>query len=190
MKKKILFLCSNMNIGGFQKSLINLLMHLDYSKYEVDLYLVDKNGIYLEYIDNRVNVITNEETSDYFLSYKISMKKLLSKRKYLLALKRTKNLLLSIYNKGIGAIYMSKQIPPLNKEYDICIDYCGQYLNYYMIDSIKANKKITYFHNDYSKWDYYYKADKKYYKSSDYIVTVSENCVHSLKKYFPEYEKK
>lgn len=190
MKKKMLFLCSNMNIGGFQKSLINLLMYIDYSKFDVDLYLVDKNGIFIDYINENVNIITNEEISDYFLSYKASIKKLLARRKYLLALKRTKNLILSVFNKGKGAIYMSKQIPPLTKEYDVCIDYCGQYLNYYMIDSIKAAKKITYFHNDYSKWDYYYKADKEYYKYSDYIITVSENCVQSLKKYFPQFSKK
>ena len=36
MKKKILFLCSNMEIGGFQKSLISVLQCFDYEKYDVD----------------------------------------------------------------------------------------------------------------------------------------------------------
>lgn len=189
-KKRLLFICSNMNIGGVQKSLINLLMYIDYSRFDVDLFLIDKTGIFIDYVNENVNIITNEEISDYFLSYNESIRKLLRKRKYLMAIKRTKNLFISLYNKGKGAIYMSRQIPPLTKEYDVCIDYGGQYLNYYMIDSINSKKKITYFHNDYSKWDYYYGADKKYYKYSDYIVTVSEICVESMKKYFPEYSEK
>lgn len=37
--KNILFICGNMEIGGVQKSLVSLLQHFDYRKYNVDLLL-------------------------------------------------------------------------------------------------------------------------------------------------------
>lgn len=161
--------------------------YFDYEIYDVDLFLIKKNGILSRYIDKRVNILELEYEEDYFNSYIEAVKKIAGKRKWPLVLRRTFNLLLSFADKGLGAVFMSRQLPVIEKCYDVCIDYNGQYLNYYMIDNVKAKKKITYFHSDYSKWDYYRKADKKYYRHADYIVSVSEECVNSLKKYFPEY---
>lgn len=191
MKKDILFICSNMNIGGFQKSLINLLINFDYDKYNVDLLLINGEGIFINNIPKEVDIITlNKLVPSFFENTNLSIKLLIKQRKYILALIRLLIGIISSIDKGYGAILMSKFIPKIDKEYDCCIDYNGQYLNYYMIDKISAKKKITYFHSDYSKWDYYKNADRKYYKKVDAIVTVSDICVESLKKYFPEYSDK
>lgn len=179
-----------MRVGGFQKSLINLLIYLNYDKYDVTLYLINKDGIFLDFVDKHVKIITNETYGAYCESYKVAVKRLIKLKKYALVLKRTYNLILSMIDKGIGAEFMANQIPAINEEYDVCVDYNGQYQNYYMINKINAKKKITYFHNDYSKWDKYKKADKKYYKFADAIITVSDECVASMKKYFPEYKEK
>ena len=37
--KKIAIFQTDLNFGGIQKSLINLLNNIDYKKYEIDLYL-------------------------------------------------------------------------------------------------------------------------------------------------------
>lgn len=180
-----------MNIGGFQKSLVNLLSYFDYSQYEVDLFLIERNGVFENEISTNVNIIyADEQTSAYCQTLSVSLKSLLSLKKYGLVVKRILNAIIGYMNKGLGAVIMSKQLPNLANEYYCCIDYCGQYLNYYMIDKVSAKIKITYFHNDYAKWDYYKLTDKFYYKKADYIVTVSEHCVESLKKYFPSYSKK
>lgn len=191
MKKKILFICSNMNIGGFQISLINLLKYFDYDSYNVDLFLLDRNGLFMQEIPKEVNLIKLDNYEiDFFDSTVDSIKSLYHKRKYLLLVIRFFVGIIQMIDKGYGAILMSKFIPTIADEYDCCIDYNGQYLNYYMIDKVKAKKKITYFHSDYEKWEYYKHADKIYYKKADAIVTVSEICVESLKKYFPEHEDK
>lgn len=191
MKKKILFLCSNMNIGGFQKSLINLLLNFDYDKYDVDLLLIEKNGIFMRDIPSEVNILEIPNLySCFFKGINPSLKLLLKNRYYYLFLMRIVIGIINYFDKGKAAIFMSKFIPKINKEYDCCIDYNGQYLNYYMIDKVNAKRKITYFHSDYAKWDYYKNADKKYYKYADAIVTVSDICVDSMKKYFPEYADK
>ena len=189
--KKILFICSNMNIGGFQKSLVNLLINFDYNRYEVDLFLIDKDGIFMDSIPSEVNIVKSDKlTSSFFCSTFSSIKQLFKENKYLLIIPRLIIGLISVIDKGYGAILMSKFIPKINKEYDCCIDYNGQYLNYYMIDKVNAKRKITYFHSDYAKWDYYKRADKIYYKQADAIVTISDMCVKSLISYFPEYKDK
>lgn len=180
-----------MNIGGFQKSLINLLKSFDYSKYEVDLFLIAQYGVFLADIPNEVNIVkTKKHNSYFFYETKISVKYLMKNHNYFLLFCRIMVGSVSLIDKGYGAILMSKFIPKIDKQYDCCIDYNGQYLNYYMIDKISAKRKITYFHSDYEKWDYYKNADKKYYKKADAIVTISETCVESLKKYFPEVSDK
>ena len=179
-----------MEIGGFQKSLLALLDYFDYKRFDVDLFLIHDNGIFVPYINQKANIFSIPEISDYFYSYITSVKKLFKKKKYKLIFLRTINLLISTFDKGIGGIFMSKMIPEIDNEYDVCVDYNGQYINYYMIDKINAKKKITFFHNNYSNWNKYKTADKKYYKYSDWIVTVSDDCVSSLKMHFPEYSDK
>lgn len=69
--------------------------------------------------------------------------------------------------------------------YDLIVDYGGQQLLYYMVNKLSATKKVSFFHSDYSKWSFYYNADKKYYPIVDHIFTISQTCVDSLKHFFP-----
>lgn len=57
MKKKILFLIPSLTGGGAERTLINLLHKLDYDKFEVDLVVVLKEGVYLNEIPRDVNAI-------------------------------------------------------------------------------------------------------------------------------------
>ena len=184
MKKDILFIVSDMESGGFQKSLVSLLQCFDYTKYSVDLLVLSPNGIFMKQIPKEVNLINVNISSSFFKSFPNSFIELIKEKKYLLSLKRAMHFIISRFDKGIADIYMAKQIPKLEKQYDVAIDYNGQHILYYMVDKIKAKKKISYFHNDYKKWDYYKSADKKYYRKVDYIVTVSELCKNSLDEIF------
>lgn len=44
--KKIAIFTDNLHVGGIQKSIVNILNNIDYKKYEVDLYLFDKDNFY------------------------------------------------------------------------------------------------------------------------------------------------
>ena len=72
-----------------------------------------------------------------------------------------------------------------DEHYDLVVDYGGQQLLYYMVNKLSAIKKVSFFHSDYSKWSFYYKADKKYYPLVDHIFTISQICMDSLKQFFP-----
>ena len=54
--KTIAIFQRNLNIGGIERSLINLLHQVDYSKYEVDLYLFHRENVFIKEVDEHVNV--------------------------------------------------------------------------------------------------------------------------------------
>ena len=186
MKKKILFLCSNMGIGGFQKSLVSLLQYFDFNKYDVDLLLFLPEGIFMPLIPKEVNVIPSPIVPEFLESTAISLKGLWKRKKIGLLIWRVFCGVGFLVDKGFGGWLLSRVIPKIKEHYDVAIDYNGQHQLYYMIDKINSDKKITYFHNDYKKWDYYKSVDKIYFRKADAIVSVSEECVNSLKEYFCE----
>lgn len=47
---------TDLNIGGIQKSCVNFLNTIDTTKYEVDLYLVEKENIFISDIKNNINI--------------------------------------------------------------------------------------------------------------------------------------
>lgn len=53
---KIAVFQTDLNIGGIQKSCVNFLNSIDTTKYQVDLYLVEKENIFLKDIKNNINV--------------------------------------------------------------------------------------------------------------------------------------
>ena len=179
-----------MDVGGFQKSLVSLLRCFDYEKYDVDLLLLNPTGIFMDLIPEQVNILPTVIESEYFSSGKSAVLFMLKKKKFYQAVIRLFSCLLWMFDKSVGAAFMIKAVPSLDQVYDAAIDYNGQHILYYMIDKINADKKISYFHSDYLKWSFYEKADRKYYALVNSIVTVSDECVESMKKVFPEYTDK
>ena len=52
---KVLFVISALEAGGAEKSLINLLNLFDYNRYQVDLLLFKKEGIFMDQIPEDVS---------------------------------------------------------------------------------------------------------------------------------------
>ena len=55
--KKVLFVISSLEGGGAEKSLVNLLNEMPIAKYEIDLLLLKKTGIFLDQVPKNVNII-------------------------------------------------------------------------------------------------------------------------------------
>lgn len=70
MKKKLLFTAYSLDLGGIETALINLLKRMDYSKYEVDLILEKKEGIFLPDVPKTVNVYEYKISSSKFVPYR------------------------------------------------------------------------------------------------------------------------
>lgn len=57
MKKKLLFINGHLNTGGTEKALVDILCHMDYEKYDVDLLLVEGFGDYAALLPPQLRVI-------------------------------------------------------------------------------------------------------------------------------------
>ena len=60
MKKKIFVFSHAMEIGGAERALLALLNCIDYSEYDVDLFLMRHNGELMELIPKRVNLLPSD----------------------------------------------------------------------------------------------------------------------------------
>jgi glycosyltransferase involved in cell wall biosynthesis len=185
MKKNILISVYNMEIGGIERSLINMLESFDYQKYNVDLLIFHHVGEFMNLIPNSANVLPQVEK---YTVFRKPVTLCLKERHYLLAFIR----LLSKYiakikaknrelEEGAGYIqmqltqkYSSFFIPKLKKKYDVAISYAWPHD--IIANKVKAKKKIAWVHTDYSKLEIDNELDLKVWNQFDYIASVSDAC--------------
>ncbi len=195
MKKKLLFVIYDLGSGGAEKSLVSLLSLIDYDKYEVDLFLFRKEGMFLSQIPDKVNaVLCNPDFSFFDGPYIGAVRHFLLKGRFDILLARKKYADEFRKKSGHDPLntwrYMSKCFSRLKKEYDVSIGYLEGISNYFAADKVKAKKYIAYEHTDYSINNFLRKADTEYFPKFDKIVTVSENCLKALSDNYPEYKDK
>jgi glycosyltransferase involved in cell wall biosynthesis len=197
LKKKLLFVMNNLNCGGAEKSLLSLLQTIDYTLYEVDLFLFKHEGMFLKKVPPEVNLLKAPAYYLYFdMSIKTAVVDCLKKKQFRIAAARIAAGYIFRTEKNAARSeqrvwsYLSQSLARLNKEYDAAIGYLEKTPIYYIIDKVKAHTKIGYIHTDYDKLGMDSKIDNVYFKQLDFIVTVSEECVRLLKERFPDLEQK
>ena len=55
-KKKLLFTAYNLNVGGIETALINLVNRINLEKYEIEILLEKKEGIFLDKVKKEITV--------------------------------------------------------------------------------------------------------------------------------------
>ena len=72
--KKILFITGQLNAGGAERVLIDILRHFDYTKYQVDLCQIIKGGTLIDEVPTNVNIyhVWDNYTLHYKFSYRAS----------------------------------------------------------------------------------------------------------------------
>lgn len=192
MKKNLLFIIPSLSAGGGEKSLVNLLSLIDYNLYNVDLFLLNQQGIFLEYLPKEVKVLPLPETYKVFtLPIYNSLTKLLTKGKVTLGINR---ILYSLRNRYIknqsireqqNWKYLAKSLDELDGQYDVAIGFLEKTATYFCIDKVKAEKKIGWVHIDYKRLGMDQTFDSKYFNRLSHLITVSEECANILKDLFP-----
>lgn len=191
-KKKILFVITTLYNGGAEKSLISLLQNMDLDRYEVDLLILKKIGIFMEDIPEKVRILDlSEEVAGLYGNHVLPTKKRYQCIRLIGSLIAKCSTGSFLRQRQIRWKYFyQKNISELKKQYDIAIAYIEGEPLYFIVDKVKAKKKIAWIHNDYQKFECDRKFDLLYLKKVDHIVSVSELCVSILKKVFPEYAQK
>lgn len=197
--KRILIVGMSLNIGGAEKSLVNLLNLMDQEKYCVDLLLFQRQGIFLKQIPDWVNVIEEPTIKVLFQSMKVtlndsprSLKKIvLAVKRYLYtAIERIKWKQFDRIRLHRWLDYYKELVPSNATEYDVGIAYAGGETAYYLVDKTQCRRKVYFFHSDYSKIDIDEKLEEQYVDAVNQVVTISEACKESLQNLFPKQKEK
>lgn len=199
MKKKVIVIAHAMEIGGAERALLGLLNSFEYSKYQVDLFLMRQEGELFKFIPKEVNLLPMNQAR--YLA--VPMKSLISKHeismlygrlkaKYL-AKKKVKELGLKkenqvelTYSHRYTWEYMDDINPDV--EYDLAISFLTPH--YICLNHVKAKKKIAWIHTDYSTIDIDVETELGMWERYDYIASISENVTETFLKKFPTLQDK
>lgn len=192
MKKNLLFILPSLSGGGAEKSLITLLSLIDYSRYNVDLFLFRREGLFLPNVPEEVNIIDGGEGYSSFDGEAAAyIKKCIKSLRFSDAANRI------FYSRAVGngdrkAVWSSlkKALPQIKKHYDVAVGYLEGNANYYCVDCVDADIKIGYVHNDYSKLGLDAGFDRPFFEKLDRLVSVSPECSDVLKRIFPAMAEK
>lgn len=196
-KTKLLFVIPSLDAGGAEKSLVNLLTELDYTQYEVDLFLLAKNGIFQKQLPDEVQILDSPKLLQWFALPTVQSfwkffitgkwKLIYHKLKFIQNVRRYKDANLAEQKNWK---HFKHFIPSLTKTYDAAIGYLEKTSNYIVADRANAKRKIGWIHNDYKKLGLSKEIDADYFSKLDLVVSVSEECVESLKVVFPQFADK
>lgn len=199
MKKKVFIFSHAMEIGGAERALIGLLNSFDYSKYEVDLFLLQHSGELLDSIPIEVNLL-NEIKS--YTALEIPLISALKKG----AINTVVGRCFGIYNTKkyckkhnisiphcVAINYSNKYTVNLmpqisSKEYDVAISFLTPH--YFVDKKVKARKKIAWIHTDYSSVEIDRESEVLMWSKYDNIISISEQVTESFIRVFPELKSK
>ena len=201
MKKRIFIAIQYLEIGGAERSLIGLLNAIDYSKYEVDLFVYSHTGEFMGLIPKEVNLLPEEQK---YACISCPMKEAL-KHGYidmilgrLWAKWRDKQFRKNHREEGKDYIsifpYVAKattpMLPSLKKygTYDLAISFLIPHN--IVRDKVDARKKWAWIHTDYSSVVMDTREELPVWEAYDKIITISDSVSQGFLFRFPTLKDK
>lgn len=170
--KKLLFVISQLYKGGAETSLVNLLNHLDNTKYEAELLILNQSPV-----ENAVSLVNrinkNVKVCDAYQEYQNINIWDRVRAKYIYTMEQK------------GAYYVTALDFVRNKIYDWAFFVGEWYSPSFVAYEVQAKIKAAWIHNDLSEAEYF-DAEHYFYFADrfDYFIFVSQNSLNaSIKKY-------
>lgn len=199
MRKKILIVASDMEIGGAERALLGLLNAFDVEKYKVDLFLLRHQGPFFKYIPRKINLLPeNHQYSDLG----VPIQQVVKKGHFGMVIARTygkykaKRYIKKYRFEGMNSVeihysflYTKKLLPMISKEkYDLAIGFT---IPYYLVnEKVCATKKVVWLHTDYSCIDGDTEEEYRVWSGYDKIISISEAVTQSFLRKFPTLKDK
>ena len=189
--KKLLIVNNNLDTGGVQRSLVNLL-NLIYTYYNVTLFVFSAQGDYRSLIPQEVEVI---EAKPLLNLLGISQEQAKSKGRMLYIIRGVLAVYAKLINNYLPITLLVNSQPRL-KGYDIAVSFLhndtGKLLyggcNDFVLKRVDANKKISFLHCDFARYGGNTLHNKKMYLRFDKVAAVSKGCKTSFLNEMPELE--
>jgi len=188
-----------MEIGGAEISLIGLLQAIDYSRYDVDLFIHSHQGELMQFIPKEVNLLPEIKSYAYIErpmvdalrhgEWMIVYGRLKAKWQFRQYLKR-KN------PKDGSAVlqYVARNVEPYLPdlfeygEYDLAISFLHPHN--YVLTKVKAKKKICWIHTDYSTIDVDAELEYPIWTAYNQIMSISPEATKTFLSVFPSLASK
>lgn len=189
-KKKILVVQGSLQAGGAEKATVSFLNTLPQERYEVDLMLSSRTGLFYKQVPEWVNIIDAPYPYNCLAHKPVDWRFYIKHSPFMWVKKVIRTYIAKHQSKFHVIQSLWKQwrddISVFDKEYDIA--YGGQEggNNYYVIDRVKAKIKILWIHCDYEKLKYVDDFDRPYFKQASVVATMSPKSRDILQKHFPE----
>ena len=199
MKKRIFIAIQYLEIGGAEKSLIEMLHAVDYQKCDIDLFVYRHHGELMNSIPKEVHLLPEDKAySSLTRPIKdilkeghllIALGRMWAKRKSSRFVKRTK-VKDSIAIFQYVADCTTPFLPSLKKygKYDLAISYLIPHN--IVRDKVDAKKKWAWVHTDYSYVDIDMKDEYPVWAAFDKIAAVSKDVADSFTNKFPSLSDK
>ena len=184
-KKRILFINGHLNAGGVERSLVDVLRHMDYTKYAVDLLLLEDTGDYASELPSEVKVLFRDIHHTYG-SFASSIRRCIVAHDWMCLRLRFLFLLQKFFGacalKRVATILLGKH------HYDCVIGFrpgiCSDLAAY----SVQTDRKITWWHHG------EFNVDCATYgnmcSKMNAVAVVSQSCKAMLQEKLPELERK
>ncbi|MFC5684423.1 glycosyltransferase [Flavobacterium sp. MAHUQ-51] len=196
-KKNLLFISASLYCGGAEKALISLLQSINYSKYNVDLFLFKHEGDFFADIPKEVKLLPEPTNTRFFDQSSIralflairqlNFKVFFAKMMHVYVYKRHKN-------GSIAEQYFWKYyqfcFKSIRKKYDVAIGFQEKNPIYFCVDKVKAKRKMGWIHTDLEKLQIDFKNEEYYFNALDNIVTVSDGLTERLRIKTPQFSNK
>ena len=187
-----------MEIGGAERALLGFLDSVDYSKYDIDLFLLKHSGELLNLIPDEVNLLPEIPQYSAVMQpmvsalrggqVKIVLGRLVGKIK-------AKNYSIKhpAQSSAVAIDYSHKYVvdslPKINdKNYDCAISFLTPH--YIVSKKVNADKKIAWIHTDYSTIEVDVQSELQMWSRFDNIVSISDDVTAAFLKKFPELKSK
>ena len=184
MKRKVLFVVHQLNLGGVQKALISALNALDYSDNEVTLYIrINRTDLLPQVNRNVSKIIINQDTTKYYRKpYAIWRQLLLKINNSQKTKQRLNDYIVSSQMKYEKEHYFSD-----NVEYNLAVSYIQSYTAKFVDENVKAKRKVMFYHGS---TDEFHDVNEKAMQSFEQIYCVSKGAQKAVQGFYPQYADK
>ncbi len=199
MKPRILFVMHYLEIGGAETALIGLLNAIDYSRYDVDLFLHSHHGEMMAFVPVEVNLLPE---IPIYAQIERPMKAVLKDGYVRMVAARMKAKMRtkwyikqhSVKETAAGLQYTADAITPLlpainpTVEYDLAISFLQPHN--IVRDKVRAKKKACWIHTDYSVVDVNVEDELPVWDAFDYVISISDDVTKTFLQTFPSLKSK
>ncbi len=199
MKKRLFISMHYMELGGAEISLIGLLRAMDYTRYDVDLFIHRHQGELMTFIPKEVNLLP--EITAYACiesplteairrgQFRVAWGRLKAKWRARQYQPRDTSL-----SQNAAFLYIAQEIehflPSLVEygEYDLAISFLQPHN--YVLSKVKAKKKACWIHTDYTKVEFDTESELPVWYAYDYVVSISPDVTRTFLQVFPSLKDK